>query len=196
MAGGAMRTVTYGGACSLDGFLAGEDGSIDWLYFSKDVSEIMATYWKDVDTLLMGRKTWDVAQAQGGGGGGDTSGVQTFVFSRTLERIDRPGVQLVKEDAGAFVRALKSKKGRGICVLGGGDFARSLFEADVIDEVGLNVHPILLGAGAPAFLDARHRVKLELTECRQLRGGCVYVSYRVKHARGAAKSPRPPSRMR
>jgi dihydrofolate reductase len=190
-----MRTVTYGGACSLDGFLAGADGSIDWLYFSPEVGEIMATYWKDVDTILMGRKTWDVAQAQGGGGGGDTSGIQTFVFSRTLSRIDRAGVQLVNEDAGAFVRALKRKKGKGICVLGGGDFARSLFEADVIDDVGLNVHPILLGAGVPVFLDARHRVKLELTECRQLRGGCVYVSYRVKHARGAAKHPRPSSRV-
>ena len=189
-----MRRVTYGGACSLDGFLAGENGSIDWLYFSPDVSAIMTSYWKDVDTILMGRKTWDVAQAQGGGGGGDTSGMQTFVFSRTLARIDRPGVQLVKEDAGGFVRALKSRKGKGICVLGGGDFARSLFEADVIDEVGLNVHPILLGSGVPTFLDATHRVKLELTECRQLRGGCVYVSYRVKHSRGAAKKARPSSR--
>jgi len=189
-----MRTVTYGGACSLDGFLAGADGSIDWLRFSPEVGEIMATYWKDVDTILMGRKTWDFAQAQGGGGGADTSGMQSFVFSRTLSRIDHAGVQLVNEDAGAFVGALKRKKGKGICVLGGGDFARSLFEADVIDEVGLNVHPILLGTGVPAFLDAKHRVKLELRECRQLRSGCVYVKYRVKHARGAAKHARPASR--
>lgn len=53
--GAAMRIVTYGGAVSLDGFLAGENGSMDWLNFSKDAREIMAGYWKDVDTILMGR---------------------------------------------------------------------------------------------------------------------------------------------
>src|SRR6185503_12115386 len=177
-----MRKVTYGGACSLDGFITASDGSIDWLYFSPDVGEIMTTYWKDVDTMVMGRKTWDVARAQGGGGGGPVT-VQTFVFSRTLGHIDVPGVQLVKDDPGAFVRALKTKRGAGICVMGGGDLARSLFEADVIDEVGFNVHPVLLGSGTPAFLDAHRRIALDLTECRQLRGGCVFVTYRVKHRR-------------
>ncbi len=63
-----MRTVTYGGAVSLDGFLAGVDGSIDWMHFSKDVQEVMAEYWKDVDTILMGRKTYEVAAAQGRAG--------------------------------------------------------------------------------------------------------------------------------
>lgn len=184
-----MRTVTYGGACSLDGFLADENGAIDWLHFSPDVGEIMAAYWKTIDTLVMGRKTWEVAQSMGGmgsGGDGSASEMATYVFSRTLGTIDKPGVQLVSSDAGAFVRDLKKKKGKGICVFGGGDFARSLFEADVIDEVGLNVHPVLLGSGVPAFLDAKRRIKLELTECRQLKGGCVFVNYRVKHARAKA----------
>ena len=59
-----MRIVTYGGAVSLDGFLAGADGSIDWLHFSKDVQQVMTDYWKDVDTILMGRKTYEVSVAQ------------------------------------------------------------------------------------------------------------------------------------
>jgi dihydrofolate reductase len=58
-----MPTVTYGGAVSLDGFLAGVDGSIDWLHFSKDVQQVMTDYWKDVDTILMGRKTYEVSVA-------------------------------------------------------------------------------------------------------------------------------------
>src|SRR2546430_16977721 len=65
-----MRTVTYGAACSLDGFIAGSSGEIDWLHFSLDVNEIMREYWKSIDTILMGRKTWDFAVSQGGGGGG------------------------------------------------------------------------------------------------------------------------------
>jgi dihydrofolate reductase len=59
-----MRTITYDGAVSLDGFLAGIDGSLDWLHFSKDVQQIMTDYWKDVDTILMGRKTYEVSVAQ------------------------------------------------------------------------------------------------------------------------------------
>lgn len=56
-----MRTVTYGGAVSLDGFLAGLEGSLDWLHFSNEAQQIMKDYWKDVDTILMGRKTYEVS---------------------------------------------------------------------------------------------------------------------------------------
>lgn len=179
-----MRKVTYGGACSLDGFIAGENGAMDWLHFSSDVGDVMATYFRNVDTMLMGRKTWEVAQAQtGGGGGGEFGAITTYVFSRTLSRIDAPGVHLVRDDPGAFVRDLKKRKGKDICVMGGGELAQSLFQADVIDEVGFNVHPVLLGAGVRAFHDAHRRINLELTECRQIAGGCVLMTYRVKRAR-------------
>jgi dihydrofolate reductase len=183
-----MRKVVYGAACSLDGFIASPDGSVDWLHFSDDVSRIMAEYWAATDTLIMGRKTWEVASAMNpGAADSGMSGMQTYVFSRTLSDIDKPGVQLVSDDAGGFVRALKKKKGKNIIVFGGGDFARSLFEVDLIDEVGLNVHPVVLGSGVPFFLDARRRIKLTLTRCQQLHGGCVLLDYSVKHGRGSAK---------
>ena len=181
-----MRTVTYGGACSLDGFIAGPNESIDWLVWSDDVAQIVGEFWKSIDTLIMGRKTWEFAQRAGGGGGGDPrmEGISSYVFSRTLDKIDAPGVTLVSRDAADFVRGLKKAKGKGICVFGGGDFARTLFEADLIDEVGFNVHPVLLGSGTPGLL-AGHRVNLELTECRPLQKGCVNLRYRVKHKRRA-----------
>jgi len=176
-----MRTVTYGAACSLDGFIAGTDGEIDWLHSSRDVNEIMREYWKSIDTILMGRKTWDFAVSHGGGGGGGSSKMKTYVFSRTLGSIDTKGAELVRDDAAAFVRDLKQRPGKGICLMGGGDFARSLFEVGVIDEVGLNVHPVLLGSGVPMFLDPCHRVALELVASRTIDGGCVYSMYRVRH---------------
>ena len=174
-----MRTVTYGAACSLDGFIAPTDGSMDWLHFSRDVQEFMSTYWASIDTVLMGRKTWEVAVGKGGGGGGGgTKGITSYVFSRTLDRVGH-GAQLVREDAGEFVRRLKEHPGKGICVMGGGELAQSLFAAGVIDEVGLNVHPILLGAGVPFFRDAGRRISLELAESRVIDGGCVLSTYRV-----------------
>jgi dihydrofolate reductase len=96
-----------------------------------------------------------------------------------------PGVELVGDDAGALVRALKRQPGKDILVMSGGTLARSLFEADVIDEVGLNIHPLLLGAGVPAFLDAGRPIALELAECRPLDGGCVLVRYTVTHSRSS-----------
>jgi dihydrofolate reductase len=181
-----MRTVTYGGAFSLDGFITGPNESIDWLVWSDDVAAIMKEFWESIDTLVMGRKTWEFAQRQAGPGeAAAMAGVHSYVFSRTLQSIDQPGVTLVSDDAAEFVRTLKTAKGKGICVFGGGDFARSLFEADVIDEIGLNVQPVLLGCGTPGFLDAKRRLDLDLAECRQLAKGCVYLRYRVKHKRRA-----------
>ena len=183
-----MRTVTYGAASSLDGFITDRAGSVEWLHFSKDVSDFIANYWKAIDTILMGRKTWEVAAASapppGKRGKGRKSSAMpgikaTYVFSRTLTTIPQNDAQLVRGDAGAFVRQLKEQDGKDICVLGGGDFARSLFEAGVIDEVGFNMHPVLLGAGAPLFLDAGRRIDLQLKECRTIDGGCVLVTYQV-----------------
>ena len=178
-----MRKVTYGAACSLDGFIAGPNHEVEWLHMSRDVHAIMADYWARIDTLLIGRKTWEVAQAMAAGSASPSmAGIESYVFSRTMSALPPGQGHLVTEDAGDFVRALKRRPGKEICVFGGGDLARSLFEAGVIDEVGLNIHPVLLGAGIPLFRDAG-RIKLELTECRQIAGGCVYTMYRVLRSR-------------
>ena len=176
-----MRTVTYGAACSLDGFIAGPGGSVDWLHFSKDVQEVMGRYWATIDTLLMGRKTWEFAAANAPAEAADVpmTNIRTYVFSRTVTKIERTGVELVSSDPGAFVRDLKSRPGKGICVMGGGELARTLLDAGVVDEVGVNVHPILLGGGIPMFPGGGGRTVLSLARARQLDGGCMLLDYRV-----------------
>jgi dihydrofolate reductase len=182
-----MRTVTYGGAVSLDGFLAAADGGLDWLHFSADVQQIIADYWKTIDTIVMGRKTYSVSVAGGSAKKRKSAkpaktkapAIRTYVFSRTLPPIDEPGVQVVSGDAAAFVRDLKQQDGKDICLMGGGELAQSLLSAGVVDKVGLNIHPVLLGAGIPVFRDPGHRVSLRLTECRPLEGGCILANYDV-----------------
>ena len=180
-----MRTVTYGAACSLDGFIAGVDGAVDWLHFSRDAQQVMADYWKTIDTILMGRRTFDEAvkrnEGKGGGGGGGFPGVSTYLFSRTLATSPDPSVGLVRDDAVGFVRDLKNQPGKGICVMGGGDLASALLEGGVVDEVGVNIHPVVLGGGTPLFRSFDRRIPLELAECRTLEGGCVYATYRVRN---------------
>ncbi len=179
-----MRKVTYGGAVSLDGFLAAADGAIDWLHFSKDVEQAMADYWKGVDTILMGRKTWEFAAGQGDWPGRTT---RTIVFSRTLREIPDAHVELVKDDAANFVGNLKQEPGGEICLMGGGEFAQSLLSAGLVDRVRLNIHPILLGSGVPAFRDAGKRVRLRLESCREIEGGCILAYYEVVFAKQTAR---------
>ncbi|HEX8243307.1 MAG TPA: dihydrofolate reductase family protein [Longimicrobium sp.] len=174
-----MRTVTYGAACSLDHYIARDDGGVDWLHWSDDVARIMGDFWKTIDTLLMGRKTYEVAVGNGSAES-PVSGMKSYVFSRTLPGPLAGGMELVRGDAVEFVRELKRQPGKGICVMGGGEFAQSLFEADLIDEVGANVHPVLLGSGVPLFQPMTRQVDLELIDNRTMDGGCAYLLYRVK----------------
>lgn len=175
-----MRKVTFGGANSLDNFIARKDDAVDWLLWTKEVNELMRSFWKTIDTVVMGRKTYEVAVRMGGGGGA-SAGVKTYVFSRTIKKRNKKNLVFVDEDAASFVRRLKSEEGKDICVLGGGVLAKSLFEADLIDEIGLNVHPVLLGSGIPLFHEMSRQIDLELTKCQQLSNGCVVLTYNVKH---------------
>jgi len=175
-----MRKLTFGGANSLDNYLARADHAVDWLLWGKEAAAVMTDYWKNIDTVLMGRKTYEVAIRSGRGGGG-YPGVKTYVFSRTLPKGPHEGVTIILRDAAEFVRELKGQDGRDICLMGGGELARSLFEAGLIDEIGFNIHPVLLGSGIPLFYPMSRQIDLELRECRPFKNGCVYVTYRVRH---------------
>lgn len=182
-----MRKVVFGGANSLDNYIAREDGSYDWILFGEEAMELMKDMWSRFDCMVMGRKTYDVAT------GGEAAAkskkkktnpygdIETYVFSRTLKPGKRDGVEFVSSDPGKFVAKLKKKKGKDIMVMGGGEIGAVLLEAGVVDEIGFNIHPILLGSGVPLFHKMSRSIDLELTECKRMKNGCVYVRYKVKN---------------
>jgi dihydrofolate reductase len=179
-----MRKVTFGGANSLDNFIAREDGGVDWLLWSNDAGQIMQKFWTNVDCIVMGRKTYDISKAMDPTGEKVKSihgSIKTYVFSRTLKPGERDGVEIVAEDAGKFVKKLKKQKGKEICVMGGGELGTALLEAGVVDEIGFNIHPVLLGSGVPLFHKMKKQIDLELIEARPIQKDCVYVLYRVKN---------------
>lgn len=176
-----MRKVTFGGANSLDNYIARNDDAVDWLMWNKEVAAVMTDYWKTIDTVLMGRKTYEVARRQSTGKSNPYPNMKTYVFSRTLKRGRDEGAEIISTDVAEFVRALKNQPGKDICLMGGGLLAKSLFEADLIDEVGFNIHPVLLGQGIPLFHEMKRQIDLELLDCRPFKNGCVYLSYRVRH---------------
>ena len=180
-----MRKVVFGGANSLDNYFARKDDAVDWLMWSDEVGKIMADYFKTFDTMVMGRRTYEVALRMGHNG--SNPGMKTYVFSRTLKPKSGKNLEITSEDVAGFVARIKKENGKDICIMGGGLLAKALFEADLIDEIGFNIHPVLLGSGIPLFHEMNHQIDLELIECKPFKNGCVLVSYRVKRPRPTKK---------
>lgn len=175
-----MRKVIFGGANSLDNYIARPDHAVDWLMWSDEAGELMKEIWPRFDTFVMGRKTYEVG-LKSAGGKNPYARTRTVVFSRTLDPSGHDGVEVVSSDPGEFVRELKSGEGKDICVMGGGEIGKVLLEAGVVDEIGFNIHPVLLGSGVPLFHGMGRQIDLEMLECRPFKNGCVYVNYRVKN---------------
>ena len=176
-----MRKVTFGGAPSLDNYFARKNDAVDWLMWSKEAAEIMGAYWKTIDTVVMGRKTYEVACRMSKDKSNPYPGMKSYVFSRTLKPRKDDSMEIISKDATKFLRQLKNEAGKGICVMGGGKLAHTLFEAKLIDEIGFNVHPVLLGSGIPLFHEMKRQIDLELLDCKRFKNGCVFLSYRVKY---------------
>jgi dihydrofolate reductase len=176
--GGNVRKVIFGGANSLDNYLARKDHATDWLLWNDEAAAVMAAYWKAFDTVLMGRKTYEVALRHSKGKA-PYPDMKTYVFSRTCTNDAGGAVTIISGDAAEFVRQLKHQIGKDICLMGGGELAKSFFEAGLIDEIGFNIHPVLLGSGIPVFHEMANQIDLELLECKTFRNGCVLVKYRV-----------------
>ncbi len=177
------RRLRYGVAMSLDGFIAGPNGEHDWIVM--DTSIDFAAMFKQFDTAVMGRKTYEVAIAHFGGHGA-LPGLDTTVFSRLLRPATHPGVRIVPDDPSETVAALKAKPGRDIWLYGGGMLFRTLLDAGLVDTVEVAVVPVLLGAGIPV-LPKGSSMKLVLADHRALpASGIVALSYAVPGGVGPA----------
>jgi dihydrofolate reductase len=175
-----LRKVIFSVASSLDGRLAARDGSIDWILRSDEGAAALADFWQSIDTILVGRKTYDFGRAKLGNSAPFAPGMKTYVFSRTLKPGDDPHVEVVATDAADFVRQLKQQPGKNIFLMGGGELAQSFFDDGLIDELRLNIQPVLLGGGPPLFPPLARELNLELTHSKTLKNGCVLVTYNVK----------------
>jgi dihydrofolate reductase len=178
-----MRKVIFGVANSLDNYIARKDGAVDWILGGEEVTSVMTEFWKTIDAVVMGRKTYEPV-LNSGTPFPTYPGVKNYVLSRTLKESPDKNVELIREDAAEFVGKLKTGEGKDIFIMGGGLLAKPLFEANLIDEVRVTIHPVLLGTGIPLFHEMSHQVDLELIKCQTFKNGCVSVSYQVK-SRGA-----------
>lgn len=171
-----MRRVRFGGAISLDGFIAGPDGQADWILMDPDLD--FAAMFGQFDTFLIGRRTWMAMVAANSAG--PMPGITSYVFSRTLRAEDCPGATLVSSHAAEVVARLKREPGKDIALFGGGVLFRSLLEAGLVDTVEVSLVPVLLGDGIPLLPPPYGAVRLKLTAQRVLpTTGTISLEYAI-----------------
>ena len=172
-----MRRVRYSVAMSLDGYIADPAGGFDWIVMDPDID--FNDLFKDFDTILMGRKSWEVTRAAGGGPA--MPGVATYVISRTLRQQDCPDAT-VSADPAQTVADLRKKTGKDIWLFGGGELFRSLLAQGLVNAVEVGIIPILLGAGLPLLPpDPALRTKLKLVKHKVYeKTGTVGLTYEVE----------------
>jgi dihydrofolate reductase len=173
-----MRRIRYVVAMSLDGYIAGPNGEADWIIMDPDF-DFDALY-KEFDTVLVGRRTFETFDRVASGGDAGMPGMKTFVLSRTLRQDDYPGVTILGEKAEETVAALRAESGKDIWLFGGGLLFRSLLDAGLVDTVEVGVVPVLLGGGIQLLPTPAQRAKLELTGHKVFKTGCVGLEYAVK----------------
>ncbi len=171
-----MRKVKLFIANSLDGFIARSDGNVDWLFMDADYG--MTAFYKSIDTILFGRKTYDVALSLGGAP--SYKGVKNYVFSHTLKNSADKNFEFVSGDIITFVESLKQSKGKDIWLMGGGELIESFMNERLIDEFILTIHPIILGEGLPLFRGSHRQIDLKLLDCKTYDSGIVQLSYGLK----------------
>jgi dihydrofolate reductase len=170
-----MRRIRYSVAARLDGFIAGPNGEYDWI--AEDPSLDLATRFAGFDTLLMGRKTYDLTASQPGLL--KSMGMEAFVVSTTLRPADHPDVTIISDRVKEAVAALKAQTGKDIWLFGGGMLFRALLDAGLVDAVELAVSPILLSCGVP-LLPEGSKCKLRLAECQSMPdSGILLLNYDV-----------------
>lgn len=170
-----MRRVRYSVAMSLDGYIAGPKGEADWIIMDPEID--FGALFAQFDTFLMGRRTFEpMAQAQRG----ETPGVKSFVFSRTLRQEDYPGVTIIADGVEETVAALRAEPGKDIWLFGGGSLFRSLLSAGLVDTVEVAIMPVLLGEGTPLLPPPAMQTKLKLTGHKVYSTGIVSLEYTVQ----------------
>jgi dihydrofolate reductase len=167
-----MRKVILGLAISLDGLIEGPNGEYDWCFTDQDYG--MNNFLKTIDTVLYGRKSYELMIKWEGGL--DSFGkMKNYVFSNSLQEVQN--AELVKGDAVSAVKKLKGQDGKNIWLFGGAELASSLINANQVDEIWMSVHPIVLGKGKPLFIGIQERKKMRLLDTRSYETGLVSLKY-------------------
>jgi len=170
-------------ATSADGYIARLDGNVDWLNYPRTAGDYgMAAFFKTIDTILWGRKTYDMAMGFGqkGTGLGYGAKVKNYIFTRHPEKFDDLEQVFVNEPIKDFASRLREQRGKDIWIMGGGEIIASFLDAGEIDEFIIHTIPTFIGEGFP-LVGPRHRlVPLKLLSSHAYPDGVVRMHYSIE----------------
>lgn len=165
-------------ATSLDGYIAGPDDDLSWLFTDADYG--FSSFYADVDTLIMGRGTYDVVCGMGAWPYEDK---QTVVVSRNADfEVATPDTKLHSGELPALLDQLREEGADSVWLVGGGELVRSFLGQGLLDRITVSLHPILLGTGVPLFPGGFQRTMLLLEDTTTFDGGLVQMNYHVMPA--------------
>lgn len=168
-------------ACSLDGYIAREDCSIDWLTEYENSPETdygYSEFYASIGTVLMGRKTYEQVLSFEDWPYGEK---KTYVFTKQAGSLRcENGVEFVSGDFGEFVRQLKENTGKDIWLVGGSQLIEVFLEEELVQDLTVFVVPIILGSGIPLFDLIGKEVRLRTGRVEKYENGLVRLEYEVK----------------
>ena len=172
------RKIIYYVATSADGFIARPDGGVDWLDRPQPRGGYgFNAFYRSVDTVLLGRKTFDVGRKLGQP---SYPGKKNYVFSRRARKRPVPGVEFVRGDVSELAHRLRRAPGKDIWLVGGAALFGAFLDATEVDELVIHVIPVLIGEGIP-LIARRHRdVPLKLLGTRKYPDGVLRLHYAVR----------------
>ncbi|WP_404450236.1 dihydrofolate reductase family protein [Sutcliffiella horikoshii] len=179
------RRVILDLAVTLDGFIEGPNGEVDWCIMDPEMN--FNKFLNQIDTILYGRKSYDIwGQYIPKNEDSDTDkemwrlvhSKEKYVFSRTQKETDNRAI-LINDNIVEEVNKLKKKPGRDIWLYGGSSLITTFINLGLVDEFRLSVHPIILGEGKPLFIDINKRINLQIVETKKFSSGVVQLIYRL-----------------
>lgn len=179
-----MRKLKLQTQVSVDGFMAGPNGEMDWMLmnWSEDLVQYVTAFTEPIDTIVMGRKLaegfipyWNSNPDQPGASTFNNS--KKVVFTRTLDKHEWPNTELAKGDLTETINQLKAEDGGDIVVYGGSNFVSNLIENNLIDEYHLFLNPTLAGNGLPIFKSEAAKRGLKLVKTTPTECGIVVLHY-------------------
>ncbi len=178
---------------SLDGFVAGPKGEMNWIKIDEPMFDMAAEHTDVADTAIYGRVTWELMHSYWPTAGAKPNAsrhdkehsawynkVEKFVASRTLKTAPDPTISIISHDFTDKVQEIKNRPGAEIIMFGSPGASHALMRENLIDEYWIFVNPILLGAGIPLFKDINEVIKLDLIESKAFSNGVVCLHYKTR----------------
>lgn len=179
-----MRKCVLYIALSLDGYIADEQGSVDWIKGEDENQALVDTYSafiKDVDTVIMGRSTYNQIVSELSPYVWPYRGMTSYVITHHVEEAVREDIKFIDADPAMLLRKLKQEEGKNIWICGGASIVNQLIKEDLIDVYHLTFVPIMLGGGTRLFEAMGSQVKLKLTDMQSYNGIIEAVYIRRKY---------------